>query len=554
MNADDFTTVHDAFRAAAEAVPDKAFLAVPPRAGRDYDAEGRDIAYCEAEASVEELIALYRAGGYGLGHRVALLMENRPEHFFHLLAFSALGISAVPINPEYTHDEMLYQMTHSEADLAIALPARMAELEAVGRARGTALPVVDGVGLPVSLPRAPQPPREGPPRNARPERASELGLYYTSGTTGRPKGCITTNDYFLKAGQCYLEVARKGIIAITDGEERLLNPLPLYHMNSGVLSFTAMILSKNCQIQPDRFHPSTWWHEVAESRASIIHYLGVVPPMLLNQPESPDEKRHRVKVGVGAGIEPELHAKFEARFGFPLIEGWAMTETGRLYAADTEPRHIDTRAFGRPNARMEGRIVDEDDAEVARGVAGELLVRTPGPDPRDGFFAGYLKDTTATEEAWRGGWFHTGDTVIQREDDMFIFVDRKKNIIRRSGENIAAAEVEACIAGDDRVAQIAVIAAPDELREEEVMACIVPMPGTLIEGTGGDEALADDLMALCLEKLAYYKAPGWWLFLDQLPTTGTQKVQKTEIFPKGEDPTKRPGVIDRRDRKKRVKR
>ncbi len=548
MNADDFTTLHDAFRAAAGAVPDKAFLAVPPRAGRDYDPDGRDIVYSEAEAAVDSLIALYRAAGYGLGHRVALLMENRPEYFFHLLAFSALGVSAVPVNPEYTHDEMLYQMTHSEADLAIALSGRMAELEAVGQARGkaggAALAVVDAIELPASLPRAPR-----PMGDAKPERGSELGLYYTSGTTGRPKGCIITNEYFLKAGQSYLEETRGGIVAIADGEERLLNPLPLYHMNAGILTITAMILSNNCQIQPDRFHPSSWWYEVAESRASIIHYLGIVPPMLLNQPESPDEKRHQVRWGLGGGIEPELHAKFEARFGFPIIEGWGMTETGRVFVAASEPRHIDTRALGRPNARMEGRIVDEDDAELPRGVPGELLVRSPGADPRAGFFAGYFKDSEATEEAWRGGWFHTGDTVVQREDDTFIFVDRKKNIIRRSGENIAAAEVEACIAGDDRVAQVAVIAAPDELREEEVMACIVPMPEC-----AGDEALADDLMALCLEKLAYYKAPGWWLFLDTLPTTGTQKVQKTEIFPKGEDPTKRPGIIDRRDRKKRVKR
>ena len=549
MNADDFATVHDAFRTASEATPDNAFLAVPPRAGRDYDAGGRDITYSEAAASIDGLIDLYRSAGYGLGHRVALLMENRPEHFFHLLAFSALGISAVPVNPEYTHDEMLYQMSHSEADLAIARTARIGELQAVGTARGTALPVIDGDALPASLPDAPQRPGNGPPRNAKPGRLSELGLYYTSGTTGRPKGCITTNDYFLKCGQNYLEETRKGIVTITDGEERLLNPLPLYHMNSGILSFTAMLLSNNCQIQPDRFSPTSWWYEIAESRATIIHYLGIVPPLLLNQPEGPDEKRHGVKWGLGAGIEPELHARFEARFGFPLVEGWAMTETGRLYTASTEPRHIDTRAFGRPNARMEGRIVDENDVELPRGTPGELLVRSSGPDPRDGFFAGYLKDEPATEEAWRGGWFHTGDTVIQRDDDMFVFVDRSKNIIRRSGENIAAAEVEACIASDDRVAQIAVIAAPDDLREEEVMACIVPM-----EGAAGDEALVDDLMALCLEKLAYYKAPGWWLFVDTLPTTGTQKVQKAQIFPKGEDPTKRPGIIDRRDRKKRVKR
>lgn len=135
---------------------------------------------------------------------------------------------------------------------------------------------------------------------------------------------------------------------------------------------------------------------------------------------------------------------------------------------------------------------------------------------------------------------------MQRDDDMFVFVDRSKNIIRRSGENIAAAEVEACLVGDDRVATVACLAVVDEMRDEEVMTCIVP-----VEGVAGDAALADALMAHCLEKLAYYKAPGWWLFVDELPTTGTQKVQKQRIFGDGVDPRKLAGVIDLRERKKR---
>ncbi len=129
---------------------------------------------------------------------------------------------------------------------------------------------------------------------------------------------------------------------------------------------------------------------------------------------------------------------------------------------------------------------------------------------------------------------------------MLVFVDRKKNIIRRSGENIAAAEVEATLQAHDAVAQVAVLAVPDELREEEVMACIVPMPGVT-----ADRALAEALMAWALAKLAYFKAPGFILFVDSLPTTGTQKVQKAQIFPRGEDPRRRPGVLDLRDLKRR---
>jgi acyl-coenzyme A synthetase/AMP-(fatty) acid ligase len=174
------------------------------------------------------------------------------------------------------------------------------------------------------------------------------------------------------------------------------------------------------------------------------------------------------------------------------------------------------------------------------------VVRSAGADPRRGFFSGYLKNEAATEEAWRGGWFHTGDVVRQAEDGMFYFVDRMKNIIRRSGENIAAAEVEAVLQAHDAVAQVAVLAVRDELREEEVMACVVPMPGVT-----PDAALAARLADWCLDKLAYFKAPGWVLFLDRLPTTGTQKVQKTQIFPRGEDPRTRAGCIDLRERKKR---
>jgi len=276
---------------------------------------------------------------------------------------------------------------------------------------------------------------------------------------------------------------------------------------------------------------------VATTAATIVHYLGVVPPLLLNQPASPADRRHRVRFGFGAGVEPELHPRFEERFGFPLVEVWGMTETGRIYADCHEPRQVTTRAFGRPIRGFEARV----DAD------GELLVRWGGPEgPRHGFFAGYLKNDEATAEAWRDGWFHTGDAVRQGDDGMLYFVDRKKNIIRRSGENIAAAEVEAVLQAHDAVAQVAVLAVPDEIREEEVMACIVTMPGVT-----ADAALARALTDWCLERLAYFKAPGWIVYLPSLPTTGTQKIQKTQIFPRDEDPRRRPGALDLRDRKRR---
>jgi len=533
-------TVFEAFMATASTAPEQSFLCVPPAADRAYHPDGIELSYATVRREVLRLREAYGTAGYGHGHRVALLFEDRPEFFFHYLALNALGVGIVPVNPDYRHDELAYQMEHSDADLAVAIAERAAALVAVAAERATPLPVVDAARWPASLPR----PGRSPRRDA-PGPASECGLLYTSGTTGRPKGCVLSNFYYLNAGAWYRSLG--GRLTFEHGRERFLNPLPLFHMNCQAVTATCAILTASCLILPGRFSPRRWWPDVAASRATIVHYLGVMPPLLLNQEPVPEEKTHVVKAGMGAGVEPQLHEAFERRFGFPLVEVWGMTETGRIFSDCREPRAIHTRAFGRPHGGLEARVVDEQGVEVARETEGELVVRWGGPEgPRHGFFSGYLKNDAATAEAWRGGWLHTGDVVRQRADDMLIFVDRRKNIIRRSGENIAAAEVEALLQTHEAVAQVAVLAVPDEIREEEVMACVVPMTGV-----APDAALAGRLIDFCLDRLAYFKAPGWVLFVESLPTTGTQKVQKAQIFPRGEDPRSRAGAIDLRERKKR---
>jgi acyl-CoA synthetase (AMP-forming)/AMP-acid ligase II len=533
-------TVCDAFMATAASAPGNAFLCVPPAPGRAYYPDGVEFTYEQSREQILICQERYAGAGYGLGHRIGLLLDNRPEFFFHYLALNGLGVSIVPINPDYRHDELLYLMDHSEADLAVALLGRLDDLESVARERAKPLPVV---GPDLNGGRLPRP--LSAPAGGAPNLATECSLLYTSGTTGRPKGCVLSNFYYLNSGAWYRDLG--GQVAFEDGRERLMNPLPLFHMNAQAISATCMILTAGCFVLPGRFSPSRWWSDVVASRATVIHYLGVMPPLLLNQTPAPEERQHRVKFGIGAGIEPELHEAFEKRFGFPLIEVWGMTETGRIYADSTEPRQLHTRAFGRPRGGLEARVVDDSDQEVARGAEGELVVRWGGAEgPRHGFFSGYLKNSRATEEVWHGGWFHTGDVVRQIPDEMLVFVDRKKNIIRRSGENIAAAEVEATLQAHDDVGQIAVLSVPDELRDEEVMACVVTMPGVAHE-----RDTAERLVRWCLDRLAYFKAPGWILFVDSLPTTGTQKVQKAQIFPPGTDPRQQPGAIDLRAMKKR---
>jgi crotonobetaine/carnitine-CoA ligase len=537
-------TFSDEFSVAAGRYPQSAFLAVSSSATRDYHQRGYEITYRHAVDAISMLRGAYVRAGIGHGHRVALMLDNRPEHILHFLALNGLGAGLVPVNTDYMHHELFYLLDHSEADLAVVLPKHRDRMSRVAAERTKPLPVV-AVDAETALELGSMPEVAPPPLAGPPLRTTEAALMYTSGTTGRPKGCILDNAYVLNAAHWYASMG--GRMALRPGIERVINPLPLFHVNAGIISLGAMVVTGGCQIVPDRFHPSTWWRDLVETRATIMHYLGIMPPILMKQAPVPEETAHNLSFGLGAGIDPAIHPPFEQRFRVPMVELWGMTETGRLIGDALEPRTITTRAFGRPSGDLEAKVVDDNDMELPRGTPGELLVRCKGPDPRRYFFRGYLKDPEATETAWRGGWFHTGDVVTQAPDGLLTFVERRKNIIRRSGENISAAEVENGILEHPAIAKVTAISVPDELRDEEVMACIV-----LSAGVAPDRATAESIAAFGRERLAYFKVPGWIVFVDDLPTTSTQKVQKALIFEKGSDPRHHARAHDLRALKKRA--
>lgn len=220
-----------------------------------------------------------------------------------------------------------------------------------------------------------------------------------------------------------------------------------------------------------------------------------------------------------------------------------MTETGAGAVTSTAggPRHVGQRCIGRAAPDMDYRIVDDEGTDVACGTAGELLVRQKGHSPRRGFFTEYLKDAAATREAWDGGWFHTGDVVIEGADGSLFFVDRKKNIVRRSGENIAVIEVEGVLANLDGIAGVAVAPVPDETRGEEVFALIVPRVSPR-----DPRAAAENIARACAERLAYFKVPAHIAFVDAIPITPTQKLQRGAIKTLAAAAVGAPGTIDLR--------
>jgi acyl-coenzyme A synthetase/AMP-(fatty) acid ligase len=528
-------TVATAFHAAAQAWPDRPFLHITEETGRNHAIPPTIMTYAAAAAAVASISARFRAAGYGIGHRIGLMLANRPSMFLHWFALNDLGASVVPLSSELSPSEIAYLIQNSGMSLAVSTERYVPNLrEAAG---GCAVAAEDDL-----VPNATVPAEVEAPGPAR-----ECALLYTSGTTGRPRGCVLSNDYFLRCGRWYTGIG--GLCALRPGEDRLITPLPMTHVNAMAYSTLAMVMTGSCIIPLDRFHPRSWWQGVVESKATIMHSLGVMPSMLLGLDASPNDRAHHLRFGFAPGVDPRYHAGFEQRFGVPMIDAWAMTETGAgaVVIASHEPRHIGQSCFGRARPFMQYRIVDQTGTDVSEAASGELLVRASGPDPRGGFFSFYLGDPEATEAAWEGGWFHTGDVVRADADGNLFFVDRWKNVIRRSGENIAAAEVESVLRQHPLVREAACAAVPDALRGEEVLACIVAN-GTIDDAPHA----AGDIVAFALHELAYFKVPGYVAFVAALPLTATNKVQRGELKAWAAALPGTPGCIDTRHLKRRA--
>ncbi len=496
--------------------------------------------YTEAFSKVGYYEEKLFEAGYGIGERIALLLGNKVDHYLIKLAANNLGISIVPINPDLSPNEISYILNDSKTILTFT---DQIHLSLMKRIEKISLKSVKFFNINDNSQSLPSKAKKKFIRDVTPN--SEASLLYTSGTTGHPKGCILSHEYELMCGDSYRSIGPP--VQLLVNKDRIFNPLPSFHINAGILTFFAVILTGNCLIQPIRFSASTWWKDIEDTKATVFHYLGVIIAVILKTKKETNANLSSIRVGLGAGVEPTLHQEFEKYFQIPLIEVWGMTEMCRVIAVTEEPRSIHTRAMGRPRHNLEIRVIDEHENDVPTGSKGEMIVRYSDTAPRKGFFSGYLGNEEATEHAWKGGWFHTGDTVVMDDTKMVYFIDRKKNIIRRSGENIAAAEIENCILEHDLVLSVACIAIRDELREEEILACIV-LSNSILKTYDTAETIFKHVH----EKLAYFKAPGWILFVNSLPTTGTQKILKHKIFFANENPTKKQGMFDFRKLKTRT--
>ncbi|MBX6377894.1 MAG: ATP-dependent acyl-CoA ligase, partial [Clostridia bacterium] len=503
--------VREALEVAARRVPDKVFVYFEEHA----------VTYREFDRITGQVANAFRRRGIGKGDKVALYLPNGLEFLYTWFGLMKIGAVMVPINTFFRARETQYVLENSDARLAVITPEQLPMFREIrgecpmlegivstADAGGDAIPFYEWIAGEEA---------EVPPVDLRPD--DDAAILYTSGTTGHPKGCVEPQSYYVVNPQLWYR--HLGL----NRDDRLLTPLPLFHMNPQILSTMSAILLGASLVLVDRFHPTRWWDQVRAYGATQFNYLGVMPAMLWNLPPSPADRDHRVRVAMGAGIPHRIHAAFEERFGIRTVEAFGMTETGVNFLVPLEgDRHLGTGCMGRLLAGFEARVVDEQERDVPPGEMGELVLRYRAGPEGSAMMKGYYKNPEATAEAWRGGWFHTGDFVRRDEEGFYYFVDRKKDIVRRSGENISSMEVEDCVRSHPAVAHAPVGAQTHHLRGEEVRVAVILKPGETPE-----TCPPESIVRWCEERLAYFKVPRYVEYRQDFPRTASEKVQKSAL-------------------------
>lgn len=348
-------------------------------------------------------------------------------------------------------------------------------------------------------------------------------ILYTSGTTGPSKGCMISHNYALHIADKELQVSGRR------STEASYTCLPLFHLNASVINVLSTARIQSTITVAPRFSLSGFWPDIRRSGATITSLLGSMVPLVAAAPDTEDSLacRGQLRFVAGQPWPGDTQQIFRHRFGvkvagsqrYSLTEAFAVTSW--LPADGIAP----PGSSGHRNDDFDVRIFDDDDRELPAGAVGEIVVR---PMRSHIMFEGYWKRPEASLEASRGLWFHTGDFGRFDDNGYLWFADRKKDYIRRGGENISSIEVEDAVRRHKEVADVAAVPLPSELSEDEVKISVV-----LREGSRLSEA---DLCRWCVDQMPHYAVPRYVELLPELPMTATGKVQKFALREAGVTP------------------
>lgn len=456
--------------------------------------------------------ALLREGPLRQGDVVAVMADNTVEFPLAWLALVRRGLTMVPLNPRYGSHDIAHVLANAGVSAIAATAPYVERIEGLERAPGVSV-------LNLSLLAQHESSGAVPGRGTDTPLLEPANIQFTSGTTGKPKGCVLGHEYWLHISHTLSEE-----FPYLNDTDVVLTAQPFYYIDPQWNVSTCLYSGAELIIL-DGFHPSTFWDRVRHYNVTYFYCLGLMPSLLLAMPATPKDSEHRVRAIEASGIPPSLHADLESRWGVPWLEAFGMTETGAdIYVTpDMHAELVGSGCLGIPRPHRQVSIRDSNGHECPPGVIGELFLRGPG------MMREYFGDPVATAAAFSGGWFATGDLVEKTSGGALYHRGRSKDMIRRSGENIAAAEVEDVVSSFPEVTTVAILGVADELRGEEVLALVVPKDTSILDNPDALAALTRELRSRCEERLAVFKVPRYWRWVSDLPRSASERVLKKEI-------------------------
>jgi crotonobetaine/carnitine-CoA ligase len=466
---------------------------------------GRQWTYAQLDDMADQAAHALIDAGVAKGTHVGVFMGNSAEHLAIFLGLGKIGAVSVPVNTAARGELLRYYFDHADAAVVVAdeeLAPRLQEVRAL-LAKVRHVMVIGAQGLPRS--------RNSDPIASDVKCSDLLMLSYTSGTTGPSKASMLSHAAALTYGTS--AAAAQGYV----DSDVFYVCLPLFHNNALLAATGAALVCGGSVALSQRFSASRFWDEIRSSKATITNFLGSMSSFLWSRPESPDDADNDLRL-VSMSPMPGIAAAFEKRFGLRAMSNYGLSDFGTVTAFVPGSPASKLGSIGKPRRDFELKVVDDDDFDCASDEVGELVIRTKEPWRAA---TGYYKMPEETLRAHRNQWFHTGDRARVDPDGYLWFVDRKKDCIRRRGENISAFEVEKAIMNHAAVAHAAVFPVKTPEGDEEVGASVVLRDGAALD--------ASQLIAYCAKNMSYFMVPRFVEFLADLPVTVNQKVEKFRL-------------------------
>ena len=497
----------------AELLAEKA-AALGDKIAVDFFQSGEKISYADLHEKTDKLADALMRMGVRKGTHVALVTPNSSGFVLSWFAIAKIGAVMVPVNPSYTVRELIYVLSDSDASFLVYDPMFAAVVEAVADDSVNISPdrmiVLDEKGDKpghafaevVASGRSPF----VPPVSV--QASDLLSIQYTSGTTGSPKGCMQSQDYWLRLS---LVAANFQLLTL----ENILVTFPMFYLDPQLQLLMALRGNGTAFIAAQ--------HSLSKFRDWIrdyhIHVATITPPVFRAMPETAEDGDNDLRYISAFYHKEDTHAALEKRFNCVGRDAFGMTEVGvALYTPVAATHKVGAGTVGLAAPYREIMIADEQGNEMPRGEAGELCIAG------DGLFWGYYKKPEANRESFRGKWFRTGDVATMDAEGYVSIVGRLKEMIKRSGENIAAIEVQEVLAEHEAIVEAAVIGVPDPMRNEEVKAYIL-----LAEGQTPETVPPQAIQAHCLERLSKFKVPRYISYVDDFPRTPSNKIAKSKL-------------------------